>query len=132
MENRVYNRGMGRPISKPRPKQGARLAAFRQEAGLSQTELADALGVTQSSVAYWETAAKPPRSDVLSKMAKVLGVRVEQLLEGSSAPVRLVRRTGPVGKLQRILEEATTLPRSKQELVVQFVTTLLEQHKKAS
>lgn len=116
METHLYNRGMGRPISKPRPKQGARLAAFRQEAGLSQTELAQALGVTQSSVAYWETAAKPPRSEILSKMAKVLGVRVEQLLDGPSAPLRLARKTGPVGKLQRVLEEATALPRSKQEL----------------
>jgi transcriptional regulator with XRE-family HTH domain len=121
---------MGRPISKPRPKQGARLAAFRKAAGLSQAELAHALGVTQSSVAYWETAPKPPRSEILAKMATVLGVRVEELL--GEAPMRTVRRPGPVGKLQRLFEQASVLPRRDQELVAKFVSTLLDQHKKAS
>src|SRR5262245_25360292 len=126
METRLYTRLMGRPMSKPRPKQGARLASFRKTAGLSQAELAAALGVPQSTVAYWETAAKPPRSDILGKIATVLGVRVEDLI--GDRPVHAVRRPGPVGRLQRVLEEASSLPRSKQELVVQFVTTLIEQH----
>lgn len=117
-------------MTKPRPKQGARLAAFRRAAGLSQVELAEALGVTQSSVAYWETAAKPPRSEIIGKMAAALGVRVEELL--GEGPVKGVRRPGPVGRMQRIFEQATTLPRRDQELVAQFVSTLLEQHKRAS
>jgi transcriptional regulator with XRE-family HTH domain len=114
---------------KPRPKQGARLAAFRRAAGLSQAELADALNVTQSSVAYWETAAKPPRSEIIGKMAAALSVRVEELL--GEGPVTGVRRPGPVGRLQRIFEQANSLPRRDQELVAKFVATLLEQQKKA-
>jgi transcriptional regulator with XRE-family HTH domain len=125
----LYTRHMGRPMIKPRPKQGARLAAFRRAAGLSQAELAEALNVTQSSVAYWETAAKPPRSEIIGKMAAALGVRVEELL--GEGPVTGVRRPGPVGRLQRIFEQANSLPRRDQELVAKFVTTLLEQHKKA-
>jgi transcriptional regulator with XRE-family HTH domain len=126
----LYTRHMGRPMTKPRPKQGARLAAFRRAAGLSQAELAEALSVTQSSVAYWETAAKPPRSEIIGKMAAALGVRVEELL--GEGPVNGVRRPGPVGRLQRIFEQANSLPRRDQELVAKFVSTLLEQHKKAS
>jgi len=114
-------------MTKPRPKQGARLAAFRRAAGLSQGELAKALGVTQSSVAYWETTAKPPRSEILSKMAGALGVRVEDLL--GDGPLRAVRRPGPVGKLQRVFEQASALSRRDQELVAQFVATLVEQRK---
>ena len=37
-----------------------------------------------------------------------------------------------MGKTQKSLEEAQKLPRRQQELVVQFVETLLSQHKKAS
>lgn len=129
MENRLYIRAMGRPISKPRPKQGARLAAFRKAAGMSQAELARALQVTQSSVAYWETATKPPRSEILALMAAALGVRVEDLL--GESPVHAVRKPGPVGKLERVLEEARSLPRRDQDLVVKFVSTLVEQHRKA-
>ncbi|HKO53710.1 MAG TPA: helix-turn-helix domain-containing protein [Polyangiaceae bacterium] len=120
---------MGRPISKPRPAQGARLAALRKAAGLSQAELARALGVPQSSVGFWETASKPPRSDILPKLAKALGVRVEHLL--GSAPVAAPGRPGPVGKLQRALEQASVLPRRQQELVVEFVNTLVQRQKRA-
>jgi DNA-binding XRE family transcriptional regulator len=94
----TYAPTMARPIAQPRPKQGHRLASLRKEAGLSQTELASAVGVSQQTVAYWETAATPPRSDVLPKMAKALGVRVEDIL--SDTPIHAVRKPGPVGKLQ--------------------------------
>jgi transcriptional regulator with XRE-family HTH domain len=114
--------------NKPRPKQGARLAALRKAAGLSQIELADAIGVSQQTVAYWETCATPPRSDVLPKMSKALGVPVEEIL--GETPINAVRKPGPVGKLQRVFELASKLPRREQELVAQFVSTLLEQSKK--
>lgn len=129
-EIRPYtSRPMGRPLTKPRPKQGARLAALRVAAGLSQAELGRAIGETQQNIAFWELSSKPPRSDVLSKLAKVLDVRVEVLL-GEAADQR-VRRPGPVSKVQRALEQIRSLPKSKQDLVVQFVETLVEQHRKA-
>src|SRR6478609_4223665 len=126
----VYTSGMARRPSKQRPKQGARLAALRKAAGLSQTELAKAINVPQQTIGYWETSAVPPRSDVLPALAKALGVKVEELL--GDAPVNAARRPGPVGKLQKIFEQAVSLPRKEQELVAKFVATLLEQHKKAS
>ena len=50
MENDPYTPPMPRPMGKPRPKQGHRLATLRKAAGLSQTELAKALGVSQQTV----------------------------------------------------------------------------------
>lgn len=129
-ETRPYPRGMGRPLTKPRPKQGARIAAFRRAAGLSQAELADAVGVQQQTIAFWELSDKPPRSDVLPKMAKTLGVRVEDLL--GDTPVNAVRKPGPAGKLQKALELAQKLPKREQDLVLQFVETLVSQRRKAS
>jgi transcriptional regulator with XRE-family HTH domain len=121
---------MARSPTSSRPKQGARLAALRKAAGLSQADLARIIGVPQQNVAYWETSSKPPRSDVLPTMAKALGVRVEDIL--GEAPVHAVRKPGPVGRLQRVLEKASVLPRREQQLVADFVETLLERHKKAS
>jgi hypothetical protein len=40
-----------------------------------------------------------------------------------------VRRPGPVGKLQRVVEQASSLPRRDQELVAKFVETLVEQRR---
>ena len=113
---------------KSRPEQGARLAALRRAAGLSQTEVAKALGVPQSNVSFWEMSEKPPRSEVLPVLAKLLGVRVDALLSPTATP-SVLDRPGPKGKLLRAFEAATSLPRSQQALVEQFVTTLVAQRK---
>ena len=130
METSLYTPPiMARPITKPRPKQGHRLATLRKAAGLSQTELAKAIRVPQQTVAYWETCATPPRSDVLPQMAKILGVRVEDIL--GDTPINAVRKPGPVGKLQKVFELASKLPRKEQDIVVTFVETLIERQKRA-
>ena len=118
---------MARKLSRQRPRQGARLAALRRAAGLTQTELAQLVGETQQNIAYWEQSERPPRSDVLPKLAKVLGVKIEQLLEGD---LPQLRRAGPVGKVQKIFEEVSTLPRRQQERVVEMVSALVEQYKR--
>ncbi|MDD5222994.1 MAG: helix-turn-helix transcriptional regulator [bacterium] len=60
---------MGRKLSKPRPKLGEKLLTFRINAGLSQGDLAQRVGVPQQTIAFWEQSDKPPRSDVLPKLA---------------------------------------------------------------
>lgn len=92
--------------------------------------LAKMLNVPHTNIAFWEWSEKPPRSDIIPQMAKILGVGVDQLLGTQEALGR--HRSGPVGKLERVLEEARQLSRRDQELVVQFVSTLVEQRKKAS
>ena len=52
----------------------------REKAGLSQTEVAKALGVNQASVSYWESGKTQPRSAQLLKIAKLYGVTVDELL----------------------------------------------------
>jgi transcriptional regulator with XRE-family HTH domain len=121
---------MPRKLSKPRPRQGAHLAALRKAAGLSQAELAQLLGQTQQNIAYWERSSRAPRSDVLPKLAQILGVRVEDILH-PERPKR-VRQSGPVGKAQRIFSEVQKLPRSQQDKILSVVAALLEQYKRAS
>lgn len=50
---------------------GIDILEFRQSLGLSQSEFADELGVTQPAVAQWETGVTRPRGSVL-KMLDVL------------------------------------------------------------
>ncbi|MBK6520196.1 MAG: helix-turn-helix transcriptional regulator [Polyangiaceae bacterium] len=130
LETRPYPSGVARSAAAskgPRPAQGARLLALRRAAGLTQVELAKALGVSNANIAFWEWSAKPPRSDVLPALARALRVRVEDLLLEQA-----VARTPPNSKLQRTFEKVRSLPRRHQDLVARFVDTLLEQHKKAS
>lgn len=124
-----YTSGMARTLERHRPKQGARLAALRRAAGLTQTELAQLVGESQQNIAFWEQSEKPPRSDVLPKMAKVLGVRIEQMLEGALPETR---RAGPVGKVQKIFEEVSTLPRRQQDRIIETVSALVAQYKRGA
>ena len=113
---------------KVRPVQGERLRTLRAAAGLSQIELAELIGESQQNVAYWEQAEKPPRSDVLPKMAKALGVSVEEIL----GEPKTSRNGGAKGKLRLVFDEVSRLPRRQQDKVVEIVTALVEQYKRSS
>lgn len=54
----------------------------REKVGLTQQELANELGVVQSTVAMWETQNSLPRADKLPALAKVLGCTIDELLKG--------------------------------------------------
>jgi transcriptional regulator with XRE-family HTH domain len=118
---------MPRKSHKARPAQGARLTELRKAAGLTQVELAHLVGENQQNIAFWERSDKPPRSDVLPKMARVLGVTVEHLL--GISPIA-ERRPGPVGKTQKIFEEVARLPRSQQDKIVEIVAALVDQYRR--
>ena len=74
--------GMARSTrNKPSPTSfGQRLTALRRARGLSQCNLADALGVKQPTVSYYESQNGHPQADVLTKLAKVLAISVDDLL----------------------------------------------------
>jgi transcriptional regulator with XRE-family HTH domain len=117
-----------KPSKGPRPQQGARLLALRKASGLTQIELAKALDVPQANIAFWEWSDKPPRSDLLQKMAKAFGVKLEDLLLSSERPI--AKRKGPIGEVQRTFEAVTKLPRKQQRKVLEMVQALVEQYKR--
>jgi transcriptional regulator with XRE-family HTH domain len=128
MENHPYTAAMPRPRRNPssRPALGLHLAELRRRAGLTQMELADALGVPQSNIAFWESGTKPPRSEVLEPMAKAFGVSVESLLRPPSASSRAAKPT-PHGQAQRLFAAVTKLPRSEQRRILSVLEALLAQ-----
>mgnify|MGYP001592165902 CR=1 FL=1 len=120
----AYNADMrtGRPTKTPRTTFGARLCALREAAGLSQQEVADRLQITQPSYAYWERHEVALKPDQLTKLAAVLKVSVERLLE---EPKSNNSRGGPVGKARRVFEEVSSLPRHQQQRIIGVVEDLL-------
>ena len=127
-EIRPYNPLVPPKLKKSRPRRGAHLTTLRTAAGLTQAELASAIGETQQNVAYWEQSEYPPRADVLPRLAKALGVRVEDVLdtETTSTP----RRPGPVGRAQKAFEKVARLPRRQQDKIIELVEALVEQHER--
>jgi transcriptional regulator with XRE-family HTH domain len=72
---------------------GDRIRQARQDQNLTQEQLADAVGVTRSAVAQWETGRAGQVTGNLSRVAAVLEVGVEHLMfgEDKAAPLRATR-----------------------------------------
>ena len=55
------------------------LRRCREAAGMSQPELAAALGLTRAAVSSWETGAALPSADKLPEIARALGCSIDEL-----------------------------------------------------
>jgi len=119
-----YDAGM-RTCKKPRPPLARHLLELRQAAGLTQMQLAEKVGVHHSNIAFWELSGTPPRGEVLPMLAEALGVTIDVLL--NVAPHK-PRPKPAKGRLQRVFEEASKLPRRQQEKVAEFVEAFVKQH----
>lgn len=62
-------------------KIGAFIRDVRKENGLTQEQLAEALGVSQKSISRWENGKTMPDYSVLPNICEVLGINVAELLE---------------------------------------------------
>lgn len=63
---------------------GKRIKAAREALGLSQYDLAQRLGVNQSTVALWEKDRTTPRHDKVDQLSRILILTREFILFGSS------------------------------------------------
>ena len=61
---------------------GKRIAALRREKSLKQDDLAQMLEVSPQAVSKWENDQTCPDISLLPKLAKILGVSVDELLSG--------------------------------------------------
>lgn len=57
-----------------------RLAAIRTERGMTQDELADASGVSRSSIAKYESGKHTPSIDIVMKLAIALDCSLDVLI----------------------------------------------------
>ncbi|MDE5602277.1 MAG: helix-turn-helix domain-containing protein [Clostridia bacterium] len=57
-----------------------RIKQLRVEDGLSQAQLAKAVGISQSAIAVWELGARTPSADAIIKLAEYFGVTADYIL----------------------------------------------------
>ena len=79
---------------------GNKLAEARKKQNLTQEQLAERLGVTRQAVSRWESDAAYPETDKIVRMAQILEVSCDYLLQdGVDAKGKPV--TSPVTRLLR-------------------------------
>jgi transcriptional regulator with XRE-family HTH domain len=102
---------------------GARLAALRRQAGISQTALAQEIGVSQRMMAYYESPKAFAPATLLPAIAAALGVSVEALLGTETAK----RKSKPTDtRMQRRLQQLANLPPEERRQIMQLVDAFIE------
>jgi transcriptional regulator with XRE-family HTH domain len=126
-ETAVYTPAMqtGRPAKTERTSFGQRLHALREQAGLSQQQLADKIGLSQRAYAYWERHPVALRPDQLLSLAQALNVSVDDLVGTNGAKKR---GAGPTGKMKQLFEAASRLPRSQQQKITALLEPFIAHH----
>ena len=65
-------------------KLGTRIALLRRSRGLTQTQIADRLGVTPQAVSKWERGLACPDLVCLDELSDLLGISIDALLRGAA------------------------------------------------
>lgn len=65
---------------------GEIVSTLRKEKGMTQKQLADMLNITDKAVSKWERDIAWPDTQTIPKLAEILGVSVEELMNAKSAP----------------------------------------------
>lgn len=86
---------------------GARIREVRQERRWTQDQLAQAVGVSRSAVAQWETGRAGQVTGNLTRIAASLDVGVEHLMYGSDKRGPSAVRQGDEMALVRLYRECT-------------------------
>lgn len=110
---------------------GQRIAALRKHAGMSQAELARALGVSPSAVGMYEQGRREPSAAGFVALARIFGVTTDYLLSGIPAGAgdadALARMVGRLVDLTDTrLEQRGDKPFTRQELALLFAAMLTE------
>ena len=64
---------------------GIRIAALRKKAGMSQTALAERLGVSAQAVSKWESGRNLPDIDLFCELAWLFDMTIDSIVEGDLA-----------------------------------------------
>lgn len=104
---------------------GKRIAQFRKAQNMTQTQLADALGIAQQTMAHYEGGKLRIPVALLPTLARLLAVSVEEII---GEPTKSAKgKRGPTPRLQRQMELIGQLPRAKQKFVMEMLDAVIQQ-----
>jgi transcriptional regulator with XRE-family HTH domain len=102
---------------------GARIAKSRKELSLTQSQLADSLGIAQQTMAHYEGGRLRVSASLLPEIAEILNLSLDELL-GLSATKKIGKR-GPASRLEQQIQIISQLPKTKQKFVSEMLDTII-------
>lgn len=105
---------------------GARIARLRRDKGLTQTELAERLQVSQPVVSDYENDVIRLSADVVVQIAHILNASTDELL-GIKAAARAAGATAQIKnrRLYRRMQQIEQLPRRDQDALLRTIEVFI-------
>lgn len=66
---------------------GEIISTLRREKGMTQKDIADKLGITDKAVSKWERDIAFPDTATIPKLAEILEINVEELMQAKAVPI---------------------------------------------
>ena len=82
---------------------GERIALARLNAGLTQKQLAEKLGTSESYISQYERNKRNPKTDTIQRIAEALNVEIEELVDSETA--KAIRGAIAEEKEMKIIEQ---------------------------
>ena len=109
---------------------GEKIYALRTQAGYSQEEFSELIGVSRQSVSKWETSAVMPDTEYVVKICKILSISTDTLLMEGDLPTKIVEasqqeefsvKTNATQRTEEVKEEKTERTMSIIGFVFSFI-----------
>ena len=99
------------------------IVELRKSRQLTQQQFADQIGLSLSTVAYYESAAKNPKLETVYKIANFFKVSPATLITDEE---EYQLKPGPIPRLNQQLQRIKDLSPHKQKLVSELLETFLQ------
>lgn len=102
---------------------GKRLHRLRVERGLTQAQLAEAIGSSQRAISHYETVAEYPPAAVVVDLAKALRVTADELL--GIRKMKPQKESGEKRRLRRKFQQVLALPEKDRRAIMRMINSLV-------
>ncbi len=107
---------------------GNNLIRIRKEQGLTQTDLAKMIGVSQRMIVYYEKEVKRPPLDRVEAIAKALNVSIDELIKINTSKNKNLFSNLDTRTLKKF-EQILSLNKSDRHIVYSLVDSLIKKKK---
>lgn len=104
-----------------------RIQILRKQAGLTQIELADKIGVSKSQFIRYESKNVQPPADTLNKLAAVLSTSVDYLISGDKS--EKAKNSLKNAELLQQFKEIVALPEQEQAILLKVISAYIRDFK---
>jgi transcriptional regulator with XRE-family HTH domain len=114
-------------LSKMKETLADRIQTLRKQAGLTQVELADKIGVSKSQFIRYESKNVQPPANIINKLADTLATSVDFLISGDKN--EKAKASLKNSELIQRFKEVDSLPEDEQSVLIKIISAYVRDYR---